>query len=178
VITNPGAPTRRGETDGLREILGEYFIDIETIHSPGTLDGGDVMKAGDHYYIGISKRTNTEGADQLINILRRHGVKGVKVELRKILHLKSGASYLENDILLVAGEISEHKIFERFNRIEIDDKESYAANSLWVNGKILIPEGFPRTRGKIEKAGYETIALNVSEFRKVDGGLSCLSLRF
>ena len=178
VITNPGAPTRSGETTGIREILKEYFTDISNIQSPGTLEGGDVMKAGSHYYIGISKRTNNEGADQLIRILRRHGLKGEKVELRTILHLKSGTSYLENDILLVTGEIAENKIFKHFNRIRVDDSECYAANSLWINGKVLIPEGFQRTREKIEKAGYETIALDVSEFRKVDGGLSCLSLRF
>jgi len=178
VITNPGAPTRRDETNGLRELLGEYFIDIETIQFPGTLEGGDVMKAGDKYYIGISARTNNEGADQLIRILSRHGIQGEKVILKKILHLKSGTSYLENETLLITGEIADSRIFEHFNCIRIDDSECYAANSLWVNGKVLVPDGFPRTREKIEKAGYETITLDVSEFRKVDGGLSCLSLRF
>jgi dimethylargininase len=95
-----------------------------------------------------------------------------------MLHLKSGVSYLENNIMLVCGEFKSKPEFAGYNRIEIDDDESYAANSLWINDKILIPEGFPRTREKIEKAGYETITLDVSEFRKVDGGLSCLSLRF
>ena len=178
VITNPGAPTRSGEAKGMIEILREYFNDIETIQSPGTLEGGDVLNAGNHYYIGISKRTNNEGADQLIRILQRQGMNGEKVELSTLLHLKSGTSYLENDILLVTGEIADNKVFKHFNRIRVDDSECYAANSLWINGKVLVPEGFPRTREKIEKAGYETITLNVSEFRKLDGGLSCLSLRF
>jgi len=178
VISNPGASTRKGETSGIRELLEEYFNDIETITPPGTLEGGDVMKAGNHYYIGISNRTNNQGADQLLNILNRHGKKGEKVELKNILHLKSGISYLENSTVIVTGEIAENKIFKHFNRIRIDDEECYAANSLWINGKVLVPDGFTGTRGKIEKAGYETITLNVSEFRKVDGGLSCLSLRF
>jgi dimethylargininase len=103
---------------------------------------------------------------------------GSKVPLKKMLHLKSGVSYLENNNMLVCGEFIEDKNFERFNRIIVDDDESYAANSLWVNGIVLVPDGFPKIREKIERAGYETIALNVSEFRKVDGGLSCLSLRF
>jgi dimethylargininase len=95
-----------------------------------------------------------------------------------MLHLKSGVSYLENNNMLVCGEFIKIKEFESFNRIPIDEDESYAANSLWINGKVLVPYGFPKTRRKIEMAGYETISLDVSEFRKIDGGLSCLSLRF
>ena len=178
VVTNPGAPTRRGETAGIRELFKEYLNDIETIIHPGTLEGGDVMKAGNHYFIGISDRTNNEGADQLIKILQNHGMTGEKVNLKNMLHLKSGVSYLENDIMLVSGEIADNEIFESFNLIKVEDNECYAANSLWVNGKVLVPDGFPVTKDKIEKAGFETIVLNVSEFRKVDGGLSCLSLRF
>jgi len=103
---------------------------------------------------------------------------GSKVPLNKMLHLKSGVSYLENNNLLVCGEFIENKVFESFNRIIVEKDESYAANSLWINEYVLVPEGFPKTREKIEKAGYKTITLDVSEFRKVDGGLSCLSLRF
>jgi dimethylargininase len=95
-----------------------------------------------------------------------------------MLHLKSGVSYLENNNMLVCGEFINAREFEHFNRITIDEDEGYAANSLWINGKILVPDGFPKTRKKIEKAGYETISLDLSEFRKIDGGLSCLSLRF
>jgi dimethylargininase len=80
--------------------------------------------------------------------------------------------------MLISGEFTKTKEFEIYNRIIIDEDESYAANSLWINGKVLIPDGFPKTRKKIEKAGYDTVVLNVSEFRKIDGGLSCLSLRF
>jgi len=98
--------------------------------------------------------------------------------LRKMLHLKSGVSYLENNNMLVCGEFLIKKEFEKYNRIRVDENESYAANSLWINGIVLVPEGFPQTRQKIEKAGYYTTTLDVSEFRKVDGGLSCLSLRF
>lgn len=95
-----------------------------------------------------------------------------------MLHLKSGASYLDKNIMLVAGEFKTETQFRNFSLIEVDDDEIYAANSLWINGKVIVAEGFPRTRKKIEKAGFETLALDVSEFRKVDGGLSCLSLRF
>jgi dimethylargininase len=178
IITRPGEASRQGETRGMKKVLSKYYASIEEIKYPATIEAGDIMMVGDHFYIGISCRTNAEGADQLIKILSKYGLTGSKVPLMKMLHLKSGISYLENNNMLVCGEFIENKNFESFNRIIVDVDESYAANSLWINNKVLVPEGFPKTKGRIEEAGYETIALNVSEFRKVDGGLSCLSLRF
>lgn len=178
VITNPGAESRRGETRGIRQILQEFYGTIEEITFPGTLEAGDVMMAGNHFFIGISSRTNIHGANQLINILERKGMTGSAITLDKMLHLKSGVSYLENNNILVCRELAGCVEFTRYNRIIVDEEESYAANSLWINGKVLVPDGFPVTRRKIEDAGYDIIILDVSEFRKVDGGLSCLSLRF
>jgi dimethylargininase len=178
VITNPGAESRRGEIEGMKEVLEGFYNIIEEIFSPGTLEAGDVMKAGDNYYIGISERTNIEGAEQLMRILAKYGMRGTTINLTNLLHLKSGVSYLENNNLLASEELFHDSQFNKFNRISVDGDELYAANSLWINGIILLPEGYPKTRDKIEKAGYETIELDVSEFRKVDGGLSCLSLRF
>jgi dimethylargininase len=178
IITNPGVESRRAEINGMRLVLEEFYDRIEEIIFPGTLEAGDVMMVGNHFYIGISKRTNTEGADQLIDILGKNNMTGSKIHLNKLLHLKSGVSYIENDNILVCGEFVTKKEFEKFNRIVIDSSESYAANSLWINGVVLVPEGFPETREKVERAGYQTMTLDVSEFRKIDGGLSCLSLRF
>lgn len=177
IITRPGAASRKGETAGMREVLSEYYEDIQEITSPGTLEGGDVMMVGNHFYTGLSERTNREGAGQLIKILERHGMSGSLVPLREVLHLKTGLSYLENNTLLVCGEFMKYPEFKEFNRIFVPPHEAYAANSLWINGTILVPAGFPETRIKIEKAGYQVIALDVSEFQKLDGGLSCLSLR-
>ncbi len=178
VVTNPGASTRKGEIEGIRQILEEYFDNIDEIISPGTVEAGDVMMVNDHFYIGLSKRTNIRGASQLLKILNEYSMTGSMIPLATMLHLKSGVSYLGNNTLLLGGEFKVRKELAGFNKIEIDDDEIYAANSLWINGKILLPDGFPKTRKKIENAGFETIALDVSEFRKVDGGLSCLSLRF
>ncbi len=178
IITSPGAESRRGETEGMKQVLSKYYDKIEMITLPGTIEGGDIMMVGDIFYIGISKRTNNEGADQTIRILEKYGMAGLKIPLSEMLHLKSGVSYLENNNMLVCGEFINNAAFEKFNRIVVDEDESYAANSLWINDKVIIPEGFPKTRKKVEKLGYETIILDVSEFRKVDGGLSCLSLRF
>lgn len=178
VSTNPGAPSRNGEKEGMKPILQSSFRQVEFIEAPGTLDAGDVMMAGRHFYIGISGRTNQEGAEQLIGILEKYDRSGEKVLLHKMLHLKSGASYLEQNTLLVSGKFTRHPSFRNFHRIEVAPEEAYAANSLWINHRVLVPEGFPRTRKRIEQAGYETLPVDVSEFQKLDGGLSCLSLRF
>jgi dimethylargininase len=178
LITNPGAPERNGEKSFISEPLQKFFSIIEEIKSPGTLDAGDVMMAGSDFYIGISERTNQEGAKQLINILQKHGMTGTKVPLSTMLHLKTGLSYLENNNLLVSGEFINNPTFENFSRIVVDEKEAYAANSLWINGKVIVPKGYPITKSKIENVGYSVIEINVSEFQKLDGGLSCLSLRY
>lgn len=178
IVTNPGASSRNGETAKMKTILAADFKAIEEITSPGKLDAGDVMMVGSHYYIGLSERTNDEGASQLIAILEKYGMSGSKVKLKEVLHLKTGLSYLEHNNLLVSGEFIDRPEFKSFKKIEILPEEAYAANSLWINGTVLVPKGFPDTLTKIKEAGYKTIEVDVSEFRKLDGGLSCLSLRF
>jgi dimethylargininase len=178
VITNPGAPSRNGEKEEMRELLRTYYGRLEEVQPPGTLDGGDVMLAGTHAYIGISSRTNNEGAAQLIDILRKYDMTGSTIPLRDMLHLKTGVACLEQGTLLVSGEFAEHPEFRKFNRIVVDEREGYAANSLWLNGTVLVPQGHPGTKRKIEEAGYPVIEVDLSEYRKLDGGLSCLSLRF
>lgn len=179
VITNPGAPSRRGETAGIREVLQEFYEDIFEIQHPGTLEAGDVMKVGDHYFIGLSKRTNREGAEQLIALLDKFRLSGSTVELQNLLHLKTGVSYLENNTMLVAPELKESELFDNYCCIEVQPEETYAANCIWVNGTIIVPKGYPVTLQKIKDAGFDRmLAVDTSEFRKLDGGLSCLSLRF
>lgn len=178
VITNPGAASRIGEQDEMEGVIDPFYDTIEHILAPGTLEAGDVMMVGRNYYIGISERTNKDGADQLIDILEKHGLTGEKIEIENMLHLKSGLSYLEDNNLLAQNRLLNHPAFENFRKINVAVYEDYAANSLWVNGTVLVPAGFPDTRSNIEQAGYPTISVDVSEFEKLDGGLSCLSLRF
>ena len=178
IITRPGAPSRRGETASIREVLRNFFDETAEVAPPGTVDAGDIMQVGSHYYIGLSGRTNRAGADQVIRILEKQGLAGSTVDFRRILHLKTGISCLESNNLLVSGEFTFHPAFRAFNRIEVPASEAYAANSLWINGRVLVPAGNPVTKGRIEAAGYEVIELEMSEFRKLDGGLSCLSLRW
>ena len=102
--------------------------------------------------------------------MRKLTTRGIR--LKKILHLKTGLAYLENSNLLIAGEFIEYPEFKKFNRIIIDELESYAANCIWVNGIVLVPMGYPKTKSAIERAGYKVLELDVSEYRKLDGGLS------
>jgi len=180
IITNPGANSRNGEEKEMINTIKEFYSEdkIGYIKSPGTLDGGDVMMVGDHFYIGLSDRTNEEGANQFIEILEKFGLTGSAVELKEFLHLKTGVAYLENNNLLVTGEFIDSPIFKDFNKIIVDEDEQYSANSIWVNNKVIVPEGYPKTKKAIEDAGYEVVTVDTSEYRKLDGGLSCLSLRF
>ena len=178
IITNPGAQSRQGEITGIKHVLSDNYANIEEVHSPGTVEAGDIMMVGSHFYIGLSERTNPNGAQQIIAILEKYGLSGSVIRLEHVLHLKTGVAYLEHNNLVACGEFVSKSEFQKFNILEIDADESYAANCIWVNDRVLIPKGYPKARKTIESAGYEIIELDVSEFRKLDGGLSCLSLRF
>lgn len=178
ILTNPGAPSRRMETRAMLETIRNFYPNVEMIEAPGTVEAGDIMMVGDHYYIGLSERTNQAGADQVITILDNHGLQGSVVKLSEVLHLKTGLGYLENNNLLACGEFLSMPEFQKFNLMEIDPQEAYAANSVWINGTVLTPKGFPGTSASIASAGYTVREVDVSEFQKLDGGLSCLSLRF
>ena len=181
VITRPGSASRRGETAAIEPVLREHFADVQLIREPGTVDGGDVCEAGEHFFIGISERTNTEGAEQLARALERFGYSSSLIDIRgmgNILHLKSGVAYLGGKLLLVTEAFREEEEFCGYELLFASYPEEYAANCLLVNGKVLIAAGFNATRAKLDYLGYETIALDMSEFQKMDGGLSCLSLRF
>jgi len=178
VITRLGAPSRRGEEAAIAEALAPFFPRPERIQGPGTLDGGDVLQAGSHFFIGLSGRTNRHGAEQLAAILKKYRYSASLVGLKDVLHLKTGVAHLGGADILAAGELLRKPDFRNFDLIPVADEESYAANSVWVNGTVLMPSGFEETKRAVERAGYPVLALDVSEFQKLDGGLSCLSLRF
>ena len=180
IITNPGAASRNGEKDEIIGAIREFFSEdkIEYIQAPGTLEGGDVMMVGDHFYVGRSARTNAEGIRQFIAILEKHGLSGSEVTLNEVLHLKTGVNYLENGNMLVSGEFVDKHDFAKYNRVEIPAEEAYAANCIWVNGTVIVPTGYPAVETAVRALGYPVLLVDTSEYRKLDGGLSCLSLRF
>jgi len=177
VIARPGAPTRQGEETTLEPFL-EYYRPLVHILSPGTVDGGDVLMVGEHFFIGLSERTNVEGAAQLTAHLNAAGHTSETVPVAAGLHLKSGVNYVGKDTLLVTKKLADYPVFTRYEKIILDEGEEYAANTLWVNDTLLMPKGFPKTHAKLAQLGMRVIELDVSEVQKMDGGLTCMSLRF
>ena len=180
VITNPGASSRNGEKVSIEEAVRKFYPEdrIEHIQAPGTLEGGDVMMCGTHFFVGRSERTNEEGIRQFAAILEKYGYTCAEVRLEEVLHLKTGVNYLENNNMLVSGEFTDKPEFESYTKYVIPEDEAYAANCIWVNDTVIVPEGYPAVLAAVKAMGYRTITVDTSEYRKLDGGLSCLSLRF
>jgi dimethylargininase len=180
IVTRPGAPSRVGETDAVRTVLAPLFHDLARIEFPGTLDGGDVCQVEDRFIIGLSDRTNAEGARQLAAWLHSLGYSSDIVDVRpdpRLLHLKSGLSYLGDGRLLVVDSLSDAPVLRALEQIRVPAGAEYAANCIRVNDYVIMPAGFPTLQSVLQDRGFATIAVEVSEFRKMDGGLSCLSLR-
>ncbi len=181
ILTRPGARSREGEVAEIYDPLAQFFRAFHQIRAPGTLDGGDICQAENHFFIGISGRTNQEGGQQLAELLAREGHTSSFVDIRgfaTVLHLKSGIAYLGDNHLVASEELHGHLHFRGYNLIGVSATESYAANCLRINDRVLVPAGFPDLRDSLERLGYAVLSLEMSEFEKMDGGLSCLSLRF
>lgn len=178
IILNMGASSRRGEEIEIENVLSDFYDNIERINHPGTVDGGDVMKVENHYYIGISKRTNLEGANQLIKILKKNNYLCSKIPLTNLLHLKTGISYIGDNTIIAVDIFRKIPHFKRFNIIYTNENEQYGANSIRVNEYVLIPKGCKILSASLKSLRYKFLELDLSEFRKIDGGISCLSLRF
>ncbi len=181
VITRPGASSRAGETAAIAKALSGAFPSPARIEAPGTVDGGDVCETDDIVLIGLSERTNPEGARQLAAHLAALGRPSEVVDalgVAGLLHLKSGISYLGDGRLAVDQRVAHLPAFARFERAVVGPGEAYAANCVRVNERVLVAQGYPRFAETLERLGYRPLLLDVSEFRKMDGGLSCLSIRF
>ena len=177
VIARPGDSRRRGEEKIIEESISKYRS-LVYIKEPGTVDGGDICQAGGHFFIGISERTNYEGARQLESILSKYGYSSSLIKVNHTLHLKSGFNYIDNNYLLVHKQFSNNPEIKNRKKIVVPDKEAYAANIVRINEYLLVAEGFPETLKKLKQINLQLLTINISEFRKMDGGLSYLSLRF
>jgi dimethylargininase len=177
IITRMAAGSRLGEEVEVKKHL-QVLREIHEIESPGTIDGGDVLIIDDKIYIGMGERTNESAVRQASRILAPSEYQVIPVALRGILHLKSACTYVGDDHLLMLPGHFDETIFSEYRVIIVPDHEAYAANCLSVNGKVLISRGYPETKHLIEGRRFETVDLEMSEFRKGQGSLTCLSKIF
>jgi dimethylargininase len=181
VLTRPGAPERAGEVDATRALLGEALPLVKELTAPATLDGGDVCEDGTTLFVGLSHRTNALGARQLAEIVAPLGIAVRTIDVRDvpgILHLKSGLVSLDDGRLVAIAALANHPEIAGRDVLVVAPGEEYAANCVRVNDVVLFAAGFPRTRDLLASRGYRVVELDMSEFQKMDGGLSCLSLRW
>ena len=177
VITRPGAISRRGETVAIAHAL-SGFRELRYIAEPGTLEGGDVMRIGRTLFVGLSQRTNRDGIAHLASLLEPFEYDVVPVEVRGCLHLKSGACWAGNNIVLVNREWIDVAPLSAFKLLEVATGEEAAADVLPVAGQLLVPASFPQTCDILSAAGLEVLPIDVSELQKAEAGVTCMSLLF
>jgi dimethylargininase len=177
VITRPGAASRRPETAAVAATLGR-FRPLAWIEAPGTLDGGDVLVVGRSVYVGRSRRSDAGGYGQLRDLLLPRGYRLVPVPVSGCLHLKSAVTALSEDRLLVNRDWVDVAHFEGWGIVEVDPAEPRAANALLIGGVVVFPAAFGRTLQRLEQAGIQVVAVDVSELAKAEGAVTCCSLVF
>ena len=172
LICRMAKESRRGEVDAVEEFLRQY-MPVRRAEPPATIEGGDVIHLPDGLISGLTERTNALGVAQMESWL------GVDVETIRdpsIVHLKSYITYLGRGVMITTRRYADHPVLKPFEKLIVPDEEWYAANTLSIGDVVLMPEGYPRTVELVREAGFEVITLDVSEFTKCEGALTCLSI--
>lgn len=177
LIARSGAPARRGEAAALARALAPYRR-LVRLDAPGTLDGGDVLRAGRQVYVGASTRTDPAGMRQLEAILRPFGYRVSSVPVHGCLHLKSAVTAVAPDLLLLNPRWVDPGRFAGYRILEVAPGEPYAANGLRVGGRLVYPSAFPETAGRLEAAGVALVLVEMSELHKAEGAVTCCSVVF
>lgn len=174
MICRTGAESRRGEIDEVEKIVSQYFT-TQRLDAPHTMEGGDVLHFDGYLISGITQRTSS-GAPQMLHEFM--GIPVYSIEDLEIIHLKSYVSRLDENTVLVTEKYKDHEVIGKMTKIVVPHEEAYAANVLSINDMIIIPSGYPKTTEILEEYEYEVQTLDMSEFAKCEGALTCLSLRF
>jgi len=179
VILRPGAPSRAGEAEATARALSVNGREVCRIGGEGHIDGGDVLVTGPLVLVGLSERTDMGGFEATRDVLEVWGYSVQAVHTPEhVLHFKSDCSLLDDETILATSRISEENCFAQFRVLTVPEGEEAAANSVRVNGTVFVPAGFPATAALIARAGYKVEVLRISQAALLDGGLSCMSLRF
>jgi dimethylargininase len=176
VALSPGAPSRRPEVEPLIEVIGEYRP-IARIELPATIDGGDILRIGRTLFVGRSTRTNDAGIHALAAIVSEHGYSVRAVAMRDCLHLKSGCTAIGRRVLINPGWV-DLDAFRENDPMPVPSAEPAAADVLLLPGRIVMPDSFPRTVGRLEAQGLSVLTVDVSEFQNAEAGVTCLSVIF
>jgi dimethylargininase len=177
IISNMGAPSRRPEATSLADALSRYRP-LKFLAEPATLDGGDVLRIGRSVFVGLSRRTNRDGIDQLADLLAPYGYQVQPIEVRGCLHLKSACSHIGNDMVLVNRSWIGVEPLSGYELLDVPAEEPAAANALLLNDVVIMPAAFPKTRALLEKRGFRVRTIDVSELQKAEAGVTCTSLIF
>lgn len=179
VVLRPGAPTRFGESMAMAPHLGDVYSDVRQLTGAGFVEGGDILTTETEILVGRSARTNADGIAELRETVADWGYTVREVTTPPgVLHFKSDCSLLDGSTILSTPRLSASGCFEGYTVVDVAEGEEPAANSIRVNDVVFMPSGFPLTTERVRDAGFVVIELENSECQKIDGGLSCLSLRF
>jgi dimethylargininase len=177
VLTRPGAPSRRGETPAVAAALGAYRR-IVRLEEPARIDGGDVLVLGRRLFVGLSNRTDAAGGQALAETVRPFDYEVVPVSMEGCLHLKTAVTAAAPDLLLVNPDWVDLAPFRDWERIDVDPREPWGANVVRAGGAVVAAAGFPRTAERLRARGLDVRTVDVSEFQKAEGGVTCKSLLF
>ena len=175
LITNPGADSRKPETESIAQALRPYR-ELVFIESPGTVDGGDVLVLGKNIYVGLSTRSNQSAIDQMNAKLGKYGYHTQGVEMHDCLHLKTAVTKVDDKTLLINRKWVDVENFEGYELIDVDASEPFGANCLPVGDAIIFPVAFPKTSAKLAAHGYKIKSVIVDELAKAEGAVTCCSL--
>jgi len=174
-LARPGAESRRGEVESIAQALKPYRK-LARIEPPGTLDGGDVLRVGKRVFVGLSRRTNQAGIEQMHALLPVYGYSVESVPVERCLHLKSAVTQVGEGALLMNPAWVDASAFRGLELIEVDAAEPFAANALLVKGVVVYPAAYERTRKRLAERGLGVVTVEVSELAKAEGGVTCCSL--
>ena len=179
VLMRPGAPSRLGEVAPMQAVLAADYDDLRRITGPGTIEGGDILFTGREILVGRSARTDAAGVSELAGIVSAWGHSLREVATPPgVLHFKTDCALVGPGLILATARLAATDCFAGYDVLEVPDGEAAAANCIRVNDAVLMPAGFARTRKLLEGAGLRVCEIGNSECARLDGGMSCLSLRF
>ena len=179
IVMRPGAPSRLGEAAAIEPVLSMFYREIRKIEGPGFIEGGDILTTETEILVGQSERTNLEGISELRDIVSHWGYTVREVETPPgVLHFKTDCSLLDENTILSTKRLADSGCFENYRVIHTAEGEEACANAIRFNNLVIMPKGFPKTEAILLENGYDVRTVGNTEAAKLDGGMSCLSLRF